>query len=510
MGNICTGIRERLIRVQGIENYMNNIRMNRMIYAVAKDGDDVRTAKIQLRSNHCELVWGKTSSIAGAGLGTRAIELCPEMRNVSGGNSERLLAGFDSESVLFKRLEIPTANKAETESIVNFQAQAQIPLEPAQMEMVYRLNSSNGEHCNVTMAATRRGVLRDFVSSLGPVKPDGLLLDSEAVVAAWRNLFGGSDMATIVVSIGAHNTKVCRADKGKLIDSSSIDVGVSELSEGVDSIANVQVVDRFIQDLRSVIELFEIKGTVPPVHVLSDKSYYIESLVRQMNVSGIKAYEVAADADAVIVNSSLGGDARQAIYDYRVCLGLALLGQVEREHRLNIFDNIYLAGEKPKKAKMFNSLIASAVAVVVAGVLLLLTFYVADVQALKKIEKNFDNSKVETNVTQLIAKRNLKTEVAKHRPELLEFITIADTNEVRGIGLDGIEFTKNKPIILKGKADNQDALFKYQDYLREQKDISDVKIQSMPKDSKSNKLNFVMGMHYKEYTKSKRTNLLNR
>ena len=50
-----------------------------------------------------------------------------------------VVTGFDSSSLLFCRLEMPTAKRAELDRIIALQAEARLPVPVEQMELTWRL-----------------------------------------------------------------------------------------------------------------------------------------------------------------------------------------------------------------------------------------------------------------------------------------------------------------------------------------------------------------------------------
>ncbi len=94
----------------------------------------------------------------------------------------------------------------------------------------------------------------------------------------------------------------------------------------------------------------------------------------------------------------------------------------------------------------------------------------------------------------------LKT-VARHRPDVLELLTVLNTGKNDGIVLDSLHFKKGQPVTIAGQAGNTEQMWAFEKNLRAHKDMTNVAIVNPTQDSKTKKIKFTITFSYKGFSK---------
>jgi hypothetical protein len=285
------------------------------------------------------------------------------------------------------------------------------------------------------------------------------------------------------------------AEEGRLSNAAVLDMGVDDLSAAAEQ---TETAEAFVQDMRSVLELFGYAGpAVLPVFVLSNGSDTIEGIVSALRSAGLDARA----AEPLIEGLGAGEVGAEELYEYRVPIGLALMGLEAGAKELNIFERLYRpAGEEKKKHWIYSLKAAGAVAAVML-VLLVIVSYAMDVAGPGAIEKRVRASVSDADMNLLVQRQKLIRTVATERADLLELINYVNSGGGKGILLDSVQFKKGQPVSVTGQADNPDLLYKFQESLLTKKGIKEVEIQNATKDPKGDKFKFTITFHYKNFTK---------
>ena len=90
--------------------------------------------------------------------------------------------------------------------------------------------------------------------------------------------------------------------------------------------------------------------------------------------------------------------------------------------------------------------------------------------------------------------------VAQERLGLLKLLSEMNSGNNNGVLLHGFHFKKGQPITIAGQVANDEQLYKFQENLQK-KGLDKVNIQNAKKENQSNKLNFSITFHYKNFTK---------
>ena len=303
------------------------------------------------------------------------------------------------------------------------------------------------------------------------------------------------------------NTQVCLAKNGRLSNAVVLDTGTEDLSvTNQDPFAFVagrpidqtETAERFIQDIRSVLELFGYTGPAElPVFVLSDNSTAHEAIVTCLKSAGLNvraAYPQTAKLDTRTTLSS------EDIYEYRVPIGLALTALDGDAGQLDIFERLYIpAGAEKRTFSLYSPKVAYAIAAVTL-VLLLIIFAAVDMVGPRTIEKRLGGTERGTPIHQLGERQKLINSLEAKRPDLLKLLNLINKAGSQGMLLDKLDFKSGRKASITGQAQRAEQVYEFQKNLLSQKGITDVKLQSATPDNKTKKLKFTMTFHYWKFT----------
>ncbi|MHC4707492.1 MAG: hypothetical protein ACYS8I_10455 [Planctomycetota bacterium] len=467
--------------------------------AISREENKIQGVEVRKRGHVYEILWTRDGRTKEMDLVTFAAECgLPSERTEKSkkGRGKTVAVGFDSASTVFYRLKVPSVKEKELGAIVRLQAESRLPLAPEQMELTWRSGELGDGQVDVTVAAARREHLQKFAEVVRGFEPTKILLDCEGTVKVWREFFSGGEEAAVVVNVRSRNTQVCLAERAQLVNAVSLDMGIDDLSAEGQPAEQAEAAERFVQDMRSVLNLFggtDISGL--PIHVLSDGHSAIEELVSSLESAGLSAQVVMPQTERLAEGSELTAE---DVYEYRVPIGLALLAIEADGEELDIFKHLYQPAAEEEKIRWLRSPKVAGAIVAVMLVLLVTVLYAVDVVNDKRLSRLVDK----VDVGQFTGRQKLIKAVALQRPDLLKLLSIINSTQHDGIVLSTIHFKKGQPVTLKGEANNTENLYKFQESLRSMKGIKEPVIESeTPKDE--NKREFTITFHYGRFTKKK-------
>jgi len=486
-----------------MSNITTDMKIRRSAIAIAQDGSRLKAVKLKKQGTALELLWTKSTETGD--LDWKAFELecgleAESIEKDKNSDNKMVVAGFDSAGIVFYRLDLPTVPDDEIEAMVKLQAEARMPLPADKMELAWRADQARNGKVPVIIAAARKEPLQKFVENIRGFDPAKILLDCEGIVKAWAALFSGDNRDTVVVSMTERNTQVCLAQNGRLSNAVVLDMGTEDF--GNDDLAEpAETAERFVQDIRSVLELFgHAEPAGLPICVLSDDSGVHEIIVSSLRSAGLNvraAYPQIANLDTETRLSAA------EIYQYRLPLGLALTALDGDTEQLNIFEHLYSPlSEAKRKRRLYSTKTAYALAAIML-VLLLIASYAVDVAGPGAIEKRLNSAGVGAEIDQLIQRQRLIKSIALERPDLLQLLNEIHEADSRGILLDKFDFKKGRAASISGQADRAEQVYDFQKSLLTQKGITDVNIQSTTQDNKTKKLKFTLTFHYRNFTKKR-------
>ena len=471
--------------------------------AIAQEDGKLKAVELRRREGGFEVLWAKSGEGSYRELDVFATEC-----GMSAGATDQtekdgdkiVVVGFNTAGVAFYRISTPAVKEKEIAAIVKLQAETRLPLPTEQVEIAWRAGRIHDNEMTVTIAAGKRERLQEFVENVRGLEPGKILLDCEGIVKAWRTFFGGNASAgeAAIVSMGARSTQICLAESGQLGNAAVLDIGVDDLSEEEPAVGQTEVTEGFVQDVRSVLELFGYTEPAElPVFVLSDGSSAIKSIVVSLVSAGLDARAAEPLSKELGVAGEIGAG---ELYGYRVPIGLALM-ELEAEEELNIFERLYRPSRQKEKGRWLYSPKAAGVVAAVMMVMLVIVCYAVDVAGPGAIEKRLRTSVSDADMNLLVQRQKLIRTVATERPDLLELLNYINSSGSKGILLDSLQFKKGQAVSITGQADNPDLLYKFQESLLTKSGIKQVEIQNATKDPKGDKFKFTITFHYKNFTK---------
>ncbi|MFZ2149117.1 MAG: hypothetical protein WAV28_18050 [Sedimentisphaerales bacterium] len=493
-----------------MSNNSAKIRTQQSVIAIAQEETKLKAVELREKDGTLEVLWTKSSKDAYTDWRAFAAEcgLSVEPKAHTGAEGDKtVVIGFSSAGVAFYRISVPAVGKEETEAMVKLQAESHLPLPAEQMEFAWRAGKMRNEQVGVTIAAARKEQLERFIKNVHSFEPAKILLDCEGIVKVWRAFFAGNERNAVVLSSTAQNTQVCLAENGQLTNAVVMDMGMDDFAAGGEE-EQTQTCERFVQDMISVLELFGYAEQAElPVFVLSDGSAAYVSIVSSLRSAGLNARVALPDIKELRLPSRDEPAARQAnesgleaIYEYRVPIGLGLMALETREDELNIFERLYRpAWKKEKKHWLYSPKAACAIAVVML-VLSVIVSYAIDVASPRAIEKRLRTSGSDADIDLLMQRQKLIKTVAQQRPDLLELLGQVTASGDTGIKLESFHFKKGQPVTITGQAPSNELLYKFEKSLQDRKNISSVKT-NPSKDAKNNNVKFSITFHYKNFTR---------
>jgi hypothetical protein len=429
-----------------MSNNTTDIGTRRSAIAIAKDGSRLKAVKLRKQDGLFEVLWTKSSEAGD--LDWKAFELecglaAESTEQEKNSDGKMVVAGFDSAGVVFYRVELPTVSEEEIAVMVKLQAEARMPLPAEQMQLAWRADQIQNGKVPVTIAAARKEQLEKFVENVRGFGPEKILLDCEAIVKTWRTFFAGDGRNAVVVSMTTQNTQVCLAQNGQLSNAVVLDTGTEDLSQTTPDLLipgagvltdKTETIERFVQDIRSVLELFGYAGQAGlPVFVLSDDSAAHEVVVSCLKSAGLNVRAAFPQIEKLDKRTRLHS---ADIYEYRVPIGLALTAIDGDTDKLNIFEQLYCSPSEAKSRRRLDSTKAAFAVAAVMLIMLVIVSYAVDVVSPRAIEKRLNSIGTGSVVQQLNERQKLIKSVASQRPDLLELLNQIHTSLLFSAKLD--------------------------------------------------------------------------
>ncbi len=468
------------------------------VVAAAREDARFKAVEVRKQDGVVEILWAR-SLPADSRTWTDFAAACGFATSADGrGESQRKypasVVGLDSTGVAFYRISVPTVGADEMAAIVRMQAESLLPLPSDQIEVAWRTTPSTNGKIDITIAAARGEYLLRFADSVRSFRPNDILLSCEGTARAWRDFFSDREREALIASLGAENTQVCLVQNGLVTHAAVLDTGMNHLASSNDDAAPGQVMERFAQDMRTILGTFGWNESSDwPVLVLSDGTEVIDRVVESLSAAGLHARATTPRAHNVRMPS---GFEMRHVYEYRVPLGLAMAALETPTQTLDLFERIKESDERKAKS-IWNSVVLAGAAAAVMLVLLLIVWRSVDVSLAKRL----DTQMADPNFQAARQRQVLLKTVARHRPDILQLLADLSAGQNAGIALDSLYFKKGQAVTIMGQAGNMDQMYTFQDGLREQRGIADVEIPNATRDPKTKKIKFTMTFHYKNYTK---------
>jgi hypothetical protein len=476
---------------------MTNGKTYTSVIAVGKAGNRYRAAEVHRTMDRFEVSRYFSCEADGKSLAQVAADLAAAgwgKQHSSDSTPTPVVAVFEGGMVVFRRIDVPSRSEKELESIVRMQAESILPLSPDEIEIGWRDSQAENGRVGVTIAAARTVGLRGFAeeaTALGPVK---IVLECDGFVRAWSEACRVSAARAIVVRPKAESTDVCVVEGGLLSQATRIDMGVDEMLAG--GAISVSAVERLKQDIEGAAEMFgSAKGT--PIYVAGDGSAGLAQIAKYLADSGLPVQASVPKAWSARDGAAVPP---AELYQYMAEAGAAMLA-IEGTKELNVFSRLYRPREEAEKAVTAIPLKKAAVIAVAALLAALVLWYGLDKWTLWRSEKLLNEQRDGSSVVTMLQQHKAISETASERPDILDILTIAKAAAPADVLFHNFIFRKGKPVSLTGQARSNDSLYTFEDALRKQKGIANVKEQSAVKDDKENKVVFTVTFDYRTFTK---------
>lgn len=476
---------------------MNESDMNfgtrQSVVAIVREDGILKGVEMRRHNGATEILWARSTEKTDAEWQSFAAECgLPDKPAADGEDKSNrvVVVGFGSAGTVFHRASVPPVGDHEIESIVRLQAETRLPLPADQTELAWRADPVHNGQVGVTMVVARKELLKGFADDVTPLNPSKILLDCEGIIRAWATVFSEHEKEAVVVSVGARSTQVCLARDRRLSNAVILDFGLKDFSGQAETAENIseentetqtEVTERFVQDMRSVMNLFGFANPSEiPVFVLSDDTAVYSNLVSALRSADLNARIVLPNVRTLTAEGKSG---IEWIYDYRSAIGLGLIALDDEAEELNVFENVYTPmGKEQKKHWLLSPKVAGAI----AGVMLLtlvIVSYAIDLKSPKSIMDRVEasTSEAKTNLDALVQRQRLIKTVAQERPDMLALMKTINECGENGVLLNSIHFKKDQKVNITGQVKSDDQLYKFQEKLNDHKDITEAKIQNTGK-----------------------------
>ncbi len=468
----------------------NENMLEQSVTAIAKSGNKLKAVDIRKRGMAIEVLMTKSSEenifnwrdfAAKCGLSfDSAEEVEPE-------NRKPVVVGYDSAGTAFSRVNIPEVEDKDLESMVTLQAESRLPLPADQMEIAWRADKEKDGQIAITITAARRQQVQSFVDKVTGFKPTNIFLDCEGIVKVWKTIFSGNAQNAVIINTDSRNTQICLTKKGELINAVALDMGIEDIT-GVEADEQAENIERFVQDTKSIVDLFGIdKSEKFQVFILSDGSEIYNELASSLKYEGLNATVAKPDTKKFNGKNDLSA---QDIFEYRLQIGLALMIIETTNQELNLFKNIYKPfGEEKQTHWLYSPKIAGAIAAA-ALIIFIGVVYAIDVTTPNKMLKIIDDVAENTDIAMLVEQQNVLESIQRQRIDILQILSQLSANstnrgnapaELRGpmnngrIQLDSFDFRMGRPITITGMASDNTTLYTFEDRLKKIPGIKEVK-----------------------------------
>ena len=469
----------------------NSKEIQQSIIAILKTNNKLKAVELIKQKGAFKILWAKSSKendlnwqafASECGIFTK---VTLQEQNI---REKNVVVGYDSTGTAFYQINIPTVEEKEVSAIVYLQAESRFLLPADQMELAWRTFRLPNKQTGITIAASRKQSVINFIDKVRFLHPVRAILDSEAIVKVWKELFSWHEQNTIIVNAGMYNTQICLAKNGLLCNAVTLDMGTIDFGEG-ESQEETETMKRLVQDARSVVDSFIVEKHVEvPVIVLSDGSKIYETLTNSLKAAGLNARLTTPSVKKLKSDNRL--DSKE-IFEYRAPIGLALMALDDKTVELNLFTYLFKPfGEEVKKHWFFSPKITGAIATAMV-LLFAMVSYAVVAGGVKKINKKMANLGSEPEINLLVEKQKLLKEIASQRVDIIALLNEINQSGQKnppaqrpspqpsapgqsGIQLESFHFKKGQRVTITGQVQNKEQLENFEKSLTKNKDIKDI------------------------------------
>jgi len=483
-----------------------NVTITSVIAAAAGQRNHGPFRAVMMKKTHegLRLVWKTSDDGATGDFKTFVEKVLPSAVSPAGNGSVPAgVLGLDTAEVAFYRIEVPAVSDVQLAPIVRMQAESLLPLPADRMQIAWRADAPLNGKRRCSIAAARSDQLRNLAQDV-KTRTSRIILNAEAVVKAWTELFDAPTKRAILIHMRTHDTRVLLADRGVLRHAVTADVGLDDIT-GPDAAADLQLL---VHDVASAVELFEGGiHTGTPVYIIGHDVAAHEPALAALARAGINAslsrpagnrlrYARQAPGDPAYASVLSGEQPVEPadICEYLEPVGLALMALDGEPHTLNLFDGLLTVSDDRSGRAKLQLIFAVLVAAVVA-ILCLIAWKALDKAALEKL--------TDIELNSLIERQKTRQLIASQRPDVLEIIAIITERAPAGMLLDNFEFKKGSPVTISTFAKSREELYEFEKKLDSHKDISKVRTINPTLDEKQNRINFKMEFNYKNFSEKR-------
>lgn len=452
-----------------------------------------------------QLVWKTTDDGAASDFKAFVQRVLPSAVPAAGnGSTPAGVLGLDCVDVAFYRIDVPPVPDNQLGPIVRMQAESLLPLPPDRMQVAWRAEAAHEGKRRCSVAAARSDQLRALAQDVR-AKTSRIILNAEAVVKAWTELFDGVADRAVLIHVRRHDTQILLAERGVLRHAVTVDVGADDLGDA-DAAGEQEL---FVHDVRNAMEMLDAGlHTETPVCVIGTDAALYESVIAALARAGIDArlsrpanktlrYARVEGADIAGSPATTGGgqpvDAAD-ICEYLEPIGLGLMALDGEAQTLNLFDGLLTASDGKRRnapAALVWSLAAAAVIVIVC----LAAWSAMDRAALEKL--------AHPELNKLIEQQKTRQLIASERPDVLALLALLTESAPPDMLLDNFEFKKGAPVAISSFAKSREELYAFQKKLEDHPDVSEVQIMNPTLDEKQNRINFKLQFKYKRFSEKR-------
>jgi len=479
------------------------VKINRVIAVSAghRTSGPFRAVMMKRLEGEVQLVWKATDGGSGGDLTAFLNRVLPAaIPASSNGSTPAGVLGLDCAEVAFYRVEVPAVADHQVGPILRMQAESLLPLPMERMQVAWRAEAAREGKRRCSVAAGRSDQLGMLALDAG-ARTSRIILNAEAVVKAWTELFESVAGRAAVIYMRPHDTQILLVDGAVLRHAVVADVG----SATIESAGEMEI---FVHDVRGALELFDgdVRSETPVFVMGVDAEGACGEAIAALGRARITA-ELSRPASNRLRYADTGGESSEwsagpagqvvdaaDILDYVEPIGLGLMALDEGAEPLNLFEGL-LAASQARARSRAPALIVSLLIAAIVLVGCLAARRAVDEAALERL--------TDLELNRLIEQQKTRQLIASQRPDVLEIIAIITEQAPSGMLLDGFEFKQGGPVVITSFAKSREELYEFEKKMESHKDISQVRSVNPTLDEKQNRINFKMEFNYKNFSEKR-------
>ena len=442
-------------------------------------------AVVRRRSDGFERTYQAVFELSG-GLDTAVRQLF----EASGDAQMPVVVGLDSARLRFLEITLPPAPAAQLPLLIRTQAEAQLPLEGARMQLAWRLSpGAQGYDC--TVAAARLEATDAALGKLGLNGRLTALVPDAAGFACLRNGFFTPTPETCIV--------LRRREDGFAL--LSLDGSTSARCAVIHAEPS-DIADRpglVMQDILLELEALEkTHGSKRPVYLWPGDDPFMRHVASGLTQGGwqvgsLEPRPMALQQAKLDAGQDLNGPAFDAA-------GLALLALSDTTPAFVFLQTQRLAQPEEDAKKRRKKMIRAVWAIALLLALAAAVNYWSLTLQVRQLHRELSAEVNGLGAEALLQRQTYQEATARARLDVLELIEAIQASR-DGMLLDSIEFEKGKPVKLVATAGGYEQVYGFQKRLEAQNGVSQVRLIDPRMDDRTRQVRFTLQFHYKNFTK---------